>query len=130
MARRGGECVKTADWLIFVVLIVFSLLGIFFTNTIFADTSAEYAVVTVDGKEYGRYSLNEKNGKILDVKTEFGYNKIEIKNGSVRMLDADCPDRVHVGQEAIKKPGEMFVCLPNRLVVRLEGKGGADGIAY
>lgn len=129
-AQPAGEPMTRLDKLIFCVLIAFSVLSILFTNIIFAKKPADEVVVEVNGAEYGRYSLYEKNGKILDVKTEFGYNKIEILNGKVRISDADCPDKLDVKSGWIDASGEMLVCLPNRVLVRIDGEKDVDKVAY
>lgn len=129
-AQRVGESMTKLDRLIFCVLILTSVLSIVFTNIIFSDKSASEAVVEVNGREYGRYSLYEKNGKILDVKTEFGYNKIEISDGKVRVSESDCPDRLEVKSGWIDSAGEMLVCLPNRVLVRIDGEKEVDKVAY
>lgn len=129
-AQREGEGVTRLDKLIFIGLMLASVLSILFTNVIFAGQSADVVVVEVDGKEFGRYSLYEKNGKTLDVRTPFGYNKIDIADGKVRISDADCPDRLGVKAGWIDNAGELLVCLPNRLIVRIEGEGSVDGVAY
>ncbi len=129
-AQRAGETMTRLDKLIFCVLIAFSVLSILFTNIIFAKKTADEVIIEVDGAEYGRYPLYEKNGKILDVKTKFGYNKIEILNGKVRILDTDCPDRLEVKSGFIDSSGEMLVCLPNRVVVRIGGEKDVDKVAY
>ncbi len=129
-ARLAGEAMTRLDKLIFCVLIAFSVLSILFTNIIFAKKVADEVVVEVNGVEYGRYPLYEKNGKILDVKTEFGYNKIEILNGKVRISDTDCPDKLDVKSGWIDSSGEMLVCLPNRVLVRISGEKDVDKVAY
>lgn len=88
------------------------------------------AIVEVDGKEYGRYSLEEKEAKTLDVRTQFGYNKIEISGGGVRVTESDCPDKLELRRGEIRSAGQMLVCLPNRLVIHISGTREVDGIAY
>ena len=129
-ARRAGETMTRLDKLIFCVLIAFSVLSVLFTNIIFAKKAADEVIIEINGAEYGRYPLYEKNVKILDVKTEFGYNKIEILNGKVCISDTDCPDRLEVKSGFIDSAGEMLVCLPNRVVVRLSGEKDVDKVAY
>ena len=65
---------------------------------------------------------------VLDIKTEFGENKIEIDGRSVKVIEADCPDQLDVKQGAINKPGQMIVCLPNRLVLELKSDSNASEI--
>lgn len=122
--------VTKIDRFIFLFMLILSAASIIFTNVIFADRVAEFAVIEVDGREYGRYSLKEKEAKVLDIKTNFGQNTVEISYGGVCVLDADCPDKLEVKAGRISKAGEMLVCLPNRMIVRIEGEREVDGVAY
>lgn len=49
-------------------------------------------------------------------------NVCEIKNGEVRMTDADCPDHLCMKQKAVDSTGGTIVCLPNKVVI--EGEKG------
>ncbi len=118
------------DKLIFFLLFGGALVGFFLQSLLFSQTGNLQAVVEVDGQLYGRYSLEEKNGKTLAIRTEFGYNKIVIENGRLWVAESDCPDGLEVTAGAIENSGEMLICLPNRLVIRIEGEGGVDGVAY
>ncbi len=118
------------DKVIFIILIIASLAGLLLQGSFFAERQGLQAVVEVDGALYGRYSLEEKNGKTLAITTEFGYNKIVIENGCVRVTESTCPDQLEILTGEIRKSGEMLVCLPNRLVVRIEGEGSVDGVVY
>lgn len=51
------------------------------------------------------------------------YNTVEIKGGSVSVTEASCKNQVCVRHGSISSPGESIVCLPNRLVVSIEGSG-------
>ncbi len=118
------------DKAIFCILIAGAVLALSLQGFLFSSSPGLQAVVEVDGREYGRYTLQEKNGKTLAIRTEFGYNKIVIENGSVRVTESDCPDHLEIAAGSIQKSGEMLVCLPNRLVIRIEGEGSVDGVAY
>ena len=75
--------------------------------------------ITVDGKEYGTYSLaKDQTIKINDT------NVCEIKNGKAHMLSAECPDHLCMKQKAIDEKGGTIVCLPNKVVI--EGEKSAD----
>ena len=75
--------------------------------------------ITVNGEEYGTYSLAE-NRKIFINDT----NVCEIKDGKVRMIEADCPDHLCMKQPAVGSSGGTIVCLPNKVVI--EGEKTAD----
>ena len=56
------------------------------------------------------------------------YNVVEIKDGKVSVTEASCKNQVCVRHGAISRTGESIVCLPNRLVVRIEN--GEEGGGY
>ena len=75
--------------------------------------------ITVDGKEYGTYSLAKNQTiKINDT------NVCEIKDGQARMISAQCPDHLCMKQKAIDEKGGTIVCLPNKVVI--EGEKSTD----
>ena len=71
--------------------------------------------ITVNGEEYGTYSLaKDQVIKINDT------NVCEIKNGEVKMTEADCPDHLCMKQKAVDNTGGTIVCLPNKVVIEGE----------
>ena len=83
-------------------------------------------VVTVDGTEYGRYSLEQE--QTIDIG---GTNELIIRDGRADMTWADCPDQLCVHQRAISRDGENLVCLPNEVVVTVisDEKADLDAVA-
>lgn len=74
--------------------------------------------ITVDGEEYGVYSLAQ------DQTISIGSTNVcEIKDGQVKMIQADCPDGLCLRQRAIGPNGGVIVCLPNKVVIE-SGNGG------
>lgn len=56
----------------------------------------------------------------LPIQTEAGYNILQIQNGEVRILEADCREQICVEHISINKKGETIVCLPHKLVVEVQ----------
>lgn len=82
--------------------------------------------ITVDGEEYGIYSLKEEQTiQINDT------NVLEIKDGYGDMIDAKCPDKLCVHQRAINQSGESIICLPFKISVSVMGEEHApyDAVA-
>lgn len=79
--------------------------------------------VYVDGKLTYSYSL-DKN-RTFEVDCDNGKNVVEIKDGKVSVIDADCNNRACVKSKAISKKGEQIVCLQHKLIVVI--KGGSEG---
>lgn len=48
-----------------------------------------------------------------------GATTIEIKDGKVRVTDSPCPQHICVKQGWKSREGEVIICLPNRIVVKV-----------
>lgn len=83
-----------------------------------------WAVVTVDGQEWGRYPLSED--RTLTIGDEIAYNILEISDGAAAVREANCGDHTCVRTGAVSRQGETIVCLPHRLTVRIEGGAASD----
>ena len=75
--------------------------------------------ITVDGKEFGTYSLSKD--QVIHIGDT---NVCEIKDGQARMISAQCPDHLCMKQKAIDEKGGTIVCLPNKVVI--EGEKSTD----
>lgn len=82
--------------------------------------SGERIVIFVDGKQYGTYSLQEEQ-EIVIKKDGTVTNVVVISDGHAHMRQADCPDQLCVRQKNISKDKESIICLPNQVVVMVEG---------
>ena len=49
-----------------------------------------------------------------------GWNEITIKDGSICISDADCPDKTCVKTGLLRSESLPIVCLPHKLVIQLE----------
>lgn len=88
-------------------------------------TTEAVAVVTVDGKEYGRYPLEKKHTETIHL-SDGNYNTFEVKDGYVSMTDASCPDQICVNHSRISKKNETIVCLPDKVVITVENGEEAE----
>ena len=77
--------------------------------------------ITVDGKEFGTYSLSQD--QIIHIGDT---NVCEIKDGKVTMKKADCKDQICADHKAIEKSGETIVCLPHKVVIEIRSEDGKE----
>ena len=110
--RRLG--LRRGDVILAVSLLAFSaVLGILF---LISRPEPEYVSVWLDGMEIARLPLNQ------DCRHAIGSgNTIEISGGSVRMIEADCPDKICVRTGPISRSGQSIVCAPHKVVVTIVG---------
>ncbi len=117
---------KWDKYLIGFTLVV-SLLSLYYVKVYVSDSGNKYVSVQVDGDEYKKISFGANMvGKTIDINTQFGYNKLEIGNDRIRIIEADCPDKLDVKQGWISNPGEIIVCLPNRLIIEIKSDSKTD----
>ncbi|MCI5741160.1 MAG: NusG domain II-containing protein [Lachnospiraceae bacterium] len=116
MKKRFGR-----NDVIFLGILAILLLFIWFFGR---NTGAEGSSVqvTIDGKVYGTYSL-EENQTIPIEQEGKTTNILQIEDGKAKMISADCPDQLCVHQSSIAKSKETIVCLPNKVVVEVQGSG-------
>ncbi len=92
------------------------------------NTAADpHVVIEVDGAVYADYDMDEVKG-IIPISTEGGgENRLWVQEDLVYMESANCPDQTCVKQGIIRDGTVPIVCLPHKVVVRIEGgKTGLD----
>lgn len=115
--------IKKADIILLIILI---LLGLASSAYLFMSKSAgDSVIVEAQGKLYGKYSLFEdKEIEVVSTDSTHTNVHISIKDGQAKVTKSSCKNQICVRHSAIKNKGESIICLPNRVVVKIEGKGG------
>ena len=145
---RPSPKLRPTVWDGLVVLCVAALaVGVAFFQWRGGTTEALTAGVSVDGTEADRFApadlleaprTYENNGYTLEVALSIDYEHPASSalppsgESGLRVARSDCPtqDCVHTG--TISRSGQSIVCLPARIIIRLEGgtpeDGGVDAI--
>ena len=80
------------------------------------------AVIRVDGEIYKKINLDTVAVAYdMEIKTEFGYNKLHIEHDGISVTEADCRDHICMDQGKVSQAGVPIVCLPHRLTIEIEG---------
>ena len=114
-AKNGGRLFRND--LIFIAALLLLVSGFGLCFYLFRG-EGDKVVVTVDGKEFGRYSLTED----VEVEIRTGeeneeVNLLIIKDGQAYVETATCPDGICAGHKPISREGESIVCLPHKVVI-------------
>lgn len=84
--------------------------------------------IVQDGIILHTIDLSSEEDQIIQVEYEGRVNTIEIQNGRVHMLEADCPDHTCI-QMGWLDSVTPIVCLPNHLVIQfVNAEDAADAI--
>ena len=119
---------KTRNDLILIAGVTIVALAAFAALKLTQKTGA-YAVVYQNGTETSRYSLSQDiTVRIGDDET---YNVLVIKDGEAQITEASCPNHLCIRQGKISADGEMIICVPNKVVVEIEGgnKTSVDAVS-
>lgn len=73
--------------------------------------------VTQNLKVIDEFDLN--TDRIVNIE---GYGILSIKSGKVKVLEANCRDRICVHTRAISHEGEAIICLPHKIIIQVVSK--------
>jgi hypothetical protein len=77
------------------------------------------AIVTVGGEAVLEIPLDRDAE--YRVAARLGEVTLAVAGGAIRVAETRCAQRICVGMGAKRRPGELLACVPNALLVRLEG---------
>jgi len=113
---------------ILLVAAVLLVAAIAFLIFHFSGSRGDRVVVLMGGEQVASYSLSEELELVLRTGEET--NTLVIRDGKAQVTAASCPDGICVDHHPIDKAGETIVCLPHRLVIKVEAaEDEVDGVA-
>ena len=113
-------------WLILLgVIVILSAIAAFQLG----QTSASHAFIYKNGELTDTVNVTAVTVPFIKtIESGGSINVIAIENGRIRMLSANCPDGICVRQGWISGGVFPIVCLPNRVVITLEGSDNGYGV--
>lgn len=100
--------------------ILLTALLLLLINKFLHNDPAVFVEISIDGIPVE--TLDLKNDQEYTIKNDGGgTNILIIKNGEAWVTEASCPDKICIHQGKISRDGEMIVCLPNRMIVKISG---------
>lgn len=114
-----------------VVLIALACVGLYGLTQWMGSldaTSESTATVRIDVDGETLYNLQLSENAEQAVTSDYGTNVVQIKDGKVRVREADCPNQDCVDQGWIDNTSAQIVCLPHKLTVQIVDKDNADDL--
>ena len=114
------------------ILIYFSILicltGLFVLSETKDKSKPDKIEIYLDNKLTYRYNITDAE-KIYSVNGKDGRIKIDVRGGTVRVLESPCRNKLCVKQGAVSQNGDVLVCLPEKMVIKLTGaENEVDGV--
>lgn len=111
---------RKTDIIILLVILLIGLIFLLFTSFNNDEVSCQ---IIYDRKVVMDVDLN-KNGEIK--LPDFPNVTFEVKDGMIAFISSDCPDHVCVRTGFISKNSQTAVCLPNKLMIRINKSKNLD----
>ncbi len=115
-----------ADKILIASLLVCNLF--LFSRVDFSASQGDWVVIEVDQKEVARLALAEN--RVLHVTGPLGETEVEVKDGRARIRRSPCSKKLCIKSGYIQYADRISACLPNRVVVRIQGNShrGIDAV--
>jgi hypothetical protein len=112
------KIITPGDKILMVLIIILGIVSLVALNRL--RRSGDSAIIEVDGQIVQQLDL--KASKEITVHGSIGKTIIKIDQGAAQVIYSDCPEQVCVKTGKINRAGEIIVCVPNKVVVKISGK--------
>ena len=107
------------DIILIAVIIIINVFLILRSGRNAVKDNSKIAYIYSNNTLVREYVLTDDFKEEYIVETENGFNVLHIENGEIWIHDASCPDKLCIYQGKISQDGEIIVCLPNKLLVKI-----------
>ncbi|HKM00735.1 MAG TPA: NusG domain II-containing protein [Sedimentibacter sp.] len=101
------------------IIIIINVFFILYGGNNAVKANNKIAYIYSENKLVGEYVLTDDVNDEVKIESETGFNILHIEDGQIWIHDASCPDRVCISQGKISYDGEIIVCLPNKMLIKI-----------
>lgn len=122
---------KAGDYVLMAAFALFSASGFLMNRFGSGHERALTAAIVIADQLTATLDLSEDRSYVFN--GTLGEVRVEVHNGAVGVTASTCPNKFCLRQGEVRNAGEMVICVPNHLIVHLQGgsgQAGLDGITY
>ena len=90
--------------------------------------SGEQVAIIVDGET--RFVAGLDRERTVRLAGPIGVTVVSVSESGVRVLDSPCPQKICMGMGSVSRDGELVACVPNSVLIRIEGAAEAQETGY
>ena len=109
------------DWLVVLLLLTTSLGGIV---SIAAMSEGSRVLVTCGDELCFTAPLDQP--RTLAIEGPLGQTKLVIDEQGARIVESPCPRKICVSMGVAKNTADLLACVPNRILVHIDGSSGKE----
>ena len=68
--------------------------------------------------------------QLVELSGPLGISRLEISAGAAGVLSSPCAQKICIGMGQVRHSGDLLACVPNRLVIRIEGETAGTEAGY
>ena len=125
---KNATSVKIID--IFLIIIVLAI-AVYSGFSIYGNQGRALSLVIEAPSGDWIYDL--KTDRTVKIPGPLGDTTVEIAGGKARILDSPCPNMTCVAAAPLSRQGDWSACLPNKVILRVQGRDlrgeGLDAVA-
>jgi len=76
----------------------------------------------------GKWIYALDTDRTVEIPGSLGNTIVRIESGTASIVDSPCPNKTCIAGPHISHKGEWNACLPNRVILRIDGDGEEDGV--
>lgn len=112
------KIITPGDKILIALIVVVGILSLVTISRL--RQPGDRVIIGVNGQEV--QELNLDHPQEITVTGPIGKTIIKIDHGSVQVIASNCPEKACVRTGKIRHAGEMIVCVPNKVVIKIIGK--------
>lgn len=120
--KAPWQVMTPGDWLVVLALLGISLAGIAWLA---AAPTGSRVVVTCGDQTCFTAGLDQDRS--VDLDGPLGRTHLVIDAKGAYVTSSPCPRKVCMAMGPAKRSGDLLACVPNRIMVRIEGPNGQEG---
>lgn len=93
------------------------VIGISGSIFVLCSPSKNRVNIVRDGEVLSSFDLSKEENRSFVIKYGDSSNTVEIKDGKIRVSEAECPDKTCVRTGWLSSSAMPIVCLPNHLII-------------
>lgn len=99
---------------------------------VYRESAPLIAQISVNGTTVAQINLNSSRpNRLINISGPLGTSVVEVKPGAIRMKFSPCPDKCCMKTGWIDQPGQVIVCVPNRIIIKIfPDKNSVDNISH
>jgi hypothetical protein len=117
-----GPGLKSFDYVCLAVALAIVVAAVI---PVYGGTGDQYTI-NLKG-ESGAWVFPQDAEETVTVPGPLGDTVVEIRGGRARVLSSPCQNQICVAAGAIRSHGQWTACLPNQVLVSVEGRGKSPG---